>query len=285
MSEQVVRHGDEELYTCGAVSLLIESVDDLRTIIASRPSSTAMSVHQFDPEVTPFSSSRLDYGYDASEETSQLSGFIELAASGDDAPSVEGMMAAMYEYLVIKLDISENDIEEIGTGDTQVLNVQLTEELAISFSYDDSEQHPRVYMYTDFTAHHDPTREQRLIGYCLRAWGDLHDCIVWMSDESPDAPPEYALSVKRSDQANGAFVLWQSLMDYETWRESMAIRDLPRIDHSQIDVSAIGAGLEQLGRDDYDYIFSTVRALAVALRPRGESKLSNGELILALTAH
>lgn len=284
MSEKVVKY-DEVSMNCGTVSVRIESIEDLQSIISARSVSMSLAAEQFNESTDPLRSSRLDYSYAAEQDSVILSGYVEFEKEESSVWSDQQVMNALYEYLVSELDTHENQIDESYSGDSLVLTVLASSGAVVNFSFDNSEEEqPRVLMHAELESSLDNDERYEIIADCMRMWGDLHDLVRWMNKDSVGEVKNLELVIKKISQPPSGFTLWQALLDYEAWRNEMGTATLPSVDHAHINVGRVGLALTAMGRDDFGTIHNSLRSLAVNLRRHGNSKISEAHLIVGLTS-
>lgn len=282
MSEKVVRN-DEISMRCGSVTLRIESIEDLYSMVSAQPLHLTLAAEEFSDPLDPLHRSRLDYTYVKNMNTTVLSGYVEFDIPDESSWSNRQAMEALYDYLVDEAGISETRIDEEFLNESAVFSVEDSNGAVVNISYYEEEDTAQLLLHTELPDQLTKFQTYETLRGLLRMWGDLHDYVMWVSDTDKYAPVDHEINIKKSTQPDAAYTLWQSILDYETWRDDMNMPDLPAVDHANIDLGKIGLALVSLERDEYDFIYPALQRLGTTLRRYGTGTISSGELIVALT--
>jgi hypothetical protein len=283
MSEKIVRN-DELSMRCGSITLRVESLEDFHDMVASLPQHLTLAAEEFTHQHGSLVRSRLDYTHIKNMASTIVSGFVQFEMPANEVWSPTQALNALYEYLTDEALISEERIDEDFQGANTVFSVQGTSGAIMNISYDEEDGDSRMLMHTEVPIHFSEAQLHDAVVDTIRMWGDLHDYAVWVSDEDNVEQVNREIVVKKSVQPAAAYTLWQSLLDYETWRRNLDIADLPTIDHPNIDVGRIGLTLASLERADYELIYPSLQRLGTTLRKYGKTVISDGDLIVALTS-
>lgn len=282
MSEKIIGSGELSM-RCGSISVRVESVDDLYTMIESQPLHLTLAAEEFADPLDPLCRSRLDYTHIKEMDATVLSGYVQFEMPDEDVWSSTQAMSALYEYLLDEALISETRINEEFNNETTVFSIDVTGGAVMNLSYDENEGASQLLLHVEVPNHLNATSVREIVANVIRMWGDLHDYVAWVSDSDKEAPLDHEIVIKKSTQPEAAFTLWQSVLDYETWRSNLDMPDLPRVDHANIDMGKIGLALVSLERDNYEFIYPELQRLGTNLRKHGTNVISSGELIVALT--